>query len=246
MTAPCGVPCFRSLTLPSGMHTGALSHRSIERRPHLQSVSRRSTPPKSSQSRVSKTLLLARSRTQSSRQPRWRATDRACCADRPGRDPYASAWTRGSRIGSRYRLTTIWAMRAPTVGMPHGLVRCSSFGLSTRAPATGSTCPRTADSTIDRGCFPTPGRTARSTAYQCPPRRDGPSPACRPPTRHAWPYHTVWSYPWRSAPRGLPPLILRPLIGVIDTALPLRYCSGYPKRACVFPIPAIRGSFLML
>src|SRR5437660_12531434 len=49
-----------------------------------------------------------------------------------------SAWKIGSSRGSRYRLTTSWAILSPTVGIPNGRVRPSSFGMSTRRTGGGN------------------------------------------------------------------------------------------------------------
>ena len=40
--------------------------------------------------------------------------------------------------------------------------------------------------------------------------------------------------------RRLTLLILRPLIGMIDTPLPLRYLAGCSKRTFLFPIPEVK------
>jgi hypothetical protein len=44
----------------------------------------------------------------------------------------------GSRIGSKYRLTTVWAIRSATAGIPSGRVFPESpFGMSTRHTGGG-------------------------------------------------------------------------------------------------------------
>src|SRR2546428_14151503 len=61
---------------------------------------------------------MSRSMTQSAFQHLSRQVPTASSADRPGRYPYESGWNIGSTFGSRYFLTTVWAILSATVGTP--------------------------------------------------------------------------------------------------------------------------------
>jgi flavodoxin len=71
------------------------------------------------------------------RSHRLRATPTASTAERPGRYPYESWWKTSSSPGSRYILTTVWATRSATVGIPSGRVPPSPFGISTLMTGLG-------------------------------------------------------------------------------------------------------------
>ena len=78
------------------------------------------------------------SSTQLYRQHRWRAVRTASIAERPGRYPYESSWKIASMMGSRYRLTTSWAQRSATVGIPSGRSPAPpAFGIITRRTGGG-------------------------------------------------------------------------------------------------------------
>ena len=106
-------------------------------------------------------------------------------------------------MGSRYRLTTVWAIRSDTVDIPSGLVRPSPFGMSTRRTAGENSSPRTSGSRPCTGYCSGASRRFSSSPRRCPLRHGSPLPVCTPPALHAWKYKTVLPYPCGSSPIGL-------------------------------------------
>src|SRR3954451_3340240 len=107
-------------------------------------------------------------------------------------------------MGSRYRLTTIWAILSETVGIPNGSFFAHPSVCPPVALAAEHNCPMTSDSRSGRGCCSDPLQTPRSFGHRRPPHPDLPSLAYTPPILHAWRYKTVLLYPRRSSPCGLP------------------------------------------
>ena len=74
---------------------------------------------------------VARTRERLTTQHRCRVVVSASIADFRGRYPYESGWNCGSTSGSRYILTTVWAILSATVGMPKRRSLPSFFGIPT-------------------------------------------------------------------------------------------------------------------
>ena len=68
-------------------------------------------------------------------------TDPVRIADFRGRYPYESGWNCGSTSGSRYILTTVWAILSATVGMPKRRSLPSFFGIPTVRTGGGKYVP---------------------------------------------------------------------------------------------------------
>ena len=79
-------------------------------------------------------------------------------------------------------LTTIWAIRSETVGIPSN--RCSLPSPSVSppyAPAVENSSPMTSDSRSCKGCSSDPSQNLQSTPHLHPLLLCSPLPACRPP-----------------------------------------------------------------
>src|SRR5215472_10734677 len=138
---PCGVPRSRCTRLPSGIRTGAASHRLTYKITHGRSACFSTALTIRSQRTLSKNFWTSRSMTQSCFQQRSRHTPTASRADRPGRYPYESPWSTGSTTASIRAATTVCATLSATQGTPSTRVPPPAFGISTAITGGGKYDP---------------------------------------------------------------------------------------------------------